>query len=44
VRLYLVTSPFNSTDTIAGARAGGLGAVQTSGDVLAALPYTYTVG
>jgi hypothetical protein len=24
--------------------AGGLGGVQTSGDVLAALPYTYTVG
>ena len=42
--IYLVTSPFNSTDTIAGAVAGGLGAVQTSGDVLAALPYTYTVG
>ena len=35
---------FNSTDTIAGAVAGGLGGVQTSGDVLAALPYTYTVG
>ena len=42
--IYLVTSPFNSTDTIAGAVAGGLGGVQTSGDVLAALPYTYTVG
>jgi len=42
--IYLVTSPFDSTDTIAGALAGGLGAVQTSGDVLAALPYTYTVG
>jgi len=42
--IYLVTSPFNSTDTIAGALAGGQGAVQTSGDVLAALPYTYAVG
>jgi hypothetical protein len=42
--IYLVTSPFNSTDTIAGALAGGLGGVPTSGDVLAALPYTYTVG
>ena len=42
--IYLVTSPFNSTDTIADAVAGGLGGVQTSGDVLAALPYTYTVG
>ncbi len=42
--IYLVTSPFNGTDTIAGALAGGLGGVPTSGDVLAALPYTYTVG
>ena len=42
--IYLVTSPFNSTATIAGAMTGGLGGVETSGDVLAALPYTYTVG
>ena len=42
--IYLVTSPFNSAATIAGAVTGGLGGVQTSGDVLAALPYTYTVG
>ena len=42
--IYLVTSPFNGTGTIGGAIGGGLGAVQTSGDVLAALPYTYTVG
>jgi hypothetical protein len=41
--LYLVTSPFTGTDTVAGALAGGLGAVQVSGDVLAAVPYTYTV-
>ena len=42
--IYLVTSPFNGTGTIGGAIGGGLGAEQTSGDVLAALPYTYTVG
>ena len=42
--IYLVTSPFNGTGTVFGAIAGGLGAMQTSGDVLAALPYTYTVG
>ena len=42
--IYLVTSPFNSAATIAGAITGGLGGVETSGDVLAALPYTYTVG
>ena len=42
--IYLVTSPINGTGTIDGALGGGLGAVQTSGDVLAALPYTYTVG
>jgi hypothetical protein len=42
--IYLVTSPFTGTGTVFGALAGGLGAVQTSGDVLAALPYTYTVG
>ena len=42
--LYLVTSPFDGTGTVSGAIAGGLGAVATSGDVLAAIPYTYTVG
>ena len=42
--IYLVTSPFNGTGTVGGAIGGELGAVQTSGDVLAALPYTYTVG
>jgi hypothetical protein len=42
--LYLVTSPFNGDDTLSGAVGGGLGAVSTSGDVLAAIPYTYTVG
>ena len=42
--LYLVTSPFNGTGTLAGAIGGGLGAVDTSGDVLAAIPYTYAVG
>jgi Subtilase family/Peptidase inhibitor I9 len=42
--LYLVTSPFNGDDTLGGAIGGGLGAVDTSGDVLAAIPYTYTVG
>jgi hypothetical protein len=36
--LYLVTSPSASYDT------ADTGAVQTSGDVLAAIPYTYTVG
>ena len=42
--IYLVTSPFNSAATIAGAVTGRLGGVETSGDVLAALPYRYTVG
>jgi hypothetical protein len=28
---------------VGGAIAGGLGGVQTSGDVLAAVPYTYTI-
>ena len=42
--IYLVTSPFNSAATIAGAITSGLGGAETSGDVLAALPYTYTVG
>ena len=42
--IYLVTSPFTGIGNLSGALAGGLGAVQTSGDVLAALPYTYTVG
>jgi hypothetical protein len=42
--LYLVTSPFNGSDTLGGAIGGGLGAEDTSGDVLAAIPYTYTVG
>jgi Peptidase inhibitor I9 len=42
--IYLVTSPITGTNTVGGAIGGGLGAVQTSGDVLAALPYTYTVG
>jgi hypothetical protein len=41
--IYLVTSPFNGTGTLGGAIAGGLGAVETSGDVLAAIPYTYTI-
>lgn len=41
--LYLVTSALNSTGTVDEAIAGGLGAVDTSGDVLAAVPYTYTV-
>ncbi|HLH59203.1 MAG TPA: hypothetical protein VKV33_08630, partial [Streptosporangiaceae bacterium] len=41
--LYLVTSPFNGSDTLGNAIGGGLGAVDTSGDVLAAIPYTYTV-
>jgi hypothetical protein len=41
--IYLVTSPFTGNDTIGGAIAGELGAVQTSGDVLTAVPYTYTV-
>lgn len=41
--IYLVTSALNSTDTVGGAIAGELGAVDTSGDVLAAVPYTYTV-
>lgn len=42
--IYLVTSPFTGLDTLSGAIGGGLGAETTSGDVLAALPYTYTVG
>jgi hypothetical protein len=42
--LYLVTSPFNGSSSLGGAIGGGLGAVNTSGDVLAAIPYTYTVG
>ena len=42
--LYLVTSPFNGDNTLSGAIGGGLGAVSTSGDVLAAIPYAYTVG
>ena len=42
--IYLVTSPFTGTDNLSGALGGGLGTVQTSGDLLAALPYTYTVG
>ena len=41
--IYLVTSALNSTGTIDGAIAGELGAVDTSGDVLAAVPYTYTI-
>jgi hypothetical protein len=41
--IYLVTSALDSTGTIDGAIAGELGAVDTSGDVLAAIPYTYTV-
>jgi len=41
--IYLVTSALASTGTIDGAIAGELGAVDTSGDVLAAVPYTYTV-
>ena len=41
--LYLVTSPFNGSGTLGGAIGGGLGAVNTSGDVLAAIPYTYTI-
>jgi hypothetical protein len=41
--IYLVTSALASTGTIDGAIAGELGAVDTSGDVLAAIPYTYTV-
>ena len=40
--IYLVTSALNSTGTVVGAIAGELGAVDTSGDVLAAVPYTYT--
>lgn len=42
--IYVVTSPFNGANTLSGAIGGGLGAVSTSGDVLAAVPYTYTVG
>ena len=42
--IYLVTSPGNGIGTRAGAIGAGLGAVETSGDVLAAIPYTYTVG
>ncbi len=42
--IYLVTSPFNSAATLARTITAGLGGVDTSGDVLAALPYTYTVG
>ena len=41
--IYLVTSPFNGSGLVGGAAANGLGAVNTSGDVLAAVPYTYTV-
>ncbi|HEY4702074.1 MAG TPA: hypothetical protein VIH64_09305, partial [Streptosporangiaceae bacterium] len=41
--IYLVTSALNSLATIGGAISGELGAVDTSGDVLAAVPYTYTV-
>jgi hypothetical protein len=41
--IYLVTSALNSLATIDGAIGGELGAVATSGDVLAAIPYTYTV-
>ncbi len=41
--LYLVTSAFTGTNTVGGTIAGGLGGVQTSGDVLAAVPYTYTI-
>jgi Peptidase inhibitor I9 len=41
--LYLVTSAITGTNTVGGAIAGGLGGVQTSGDVLAAVPYTYTI-
>ena len=41
--LYLVTSAFNGNNLVGGAIAGELGAVQTSGDVLAAVPYTYTI-
>ncbi len=41
--IYLVTSALNSLGTVDGAIAGELGAVDTSGDVLAAVPYTYTV-
>ena len=41
--IYLVTSALNSLGLVDGAIAGELGAVATSGDVLAAVPYTYTV-
>ncbi len=41
--VYLVTSPFSGLDTLGGAVGGELGAVYTSGDVLAAVPYTYTI-
>jgi hypothetical protein len=41
--IYLVTSPFTGNDTVGGAISGELGAVQISGDVLTAVPYTYTV-
>ena len=42
--IYMVTSPFNGDNTLARAIGHGLGAVDTSGDVLAEIPYTYTVG
>jgi hypothetical protein len=41
--VYLVTSAINSLGLVDGAIAGELGAVDTSGDVLAAVPYTYTI-
>jgi subtilase family protein/peptidase inhibitor I9 len=41
--VYLVTSALNSLGLVDGAIAGGLGAIDTSGDVLAAVPYTYTI-
>ena len=41
--VYLVTSALNSLGLVDGAIAGELGAIDTSGDVLAAVPYTYTV-
>ncbi len=41
--LYLVTSAFTGSGLVGNAAAGGLGAVDTSGDVLAAVPYTYTI-
>jgi hypothetical protein len=41
--VYLVTSALNSLGLVEGAIAGELGAIDTSGDVLAAVPYTYTI-